>query len=315
MLLPIAFAPLLLSGLPNRNPHGLKRIGQKWNGCWRAIYFQDSVNVRYQKSLRRNCSRVCGESRRGAIETAKRVKQVAGQVFRFAIATGRAERDPSQDLRGALAAPVKKHLAAVTDPKEVGPLLLTLDGYQGTDVVRAALRLAPLTFVRPGELRQAKWSEIEWDKAEWRIPTERMKMRQPHIVPLSTQAIAVLRDLQPLTSRSEFLFPSPRSLRRPMSNNAVLAALRRLGIGKDVMCGHGFRAMARTILDEVLDYRVDWIEHQLAHAVKDVNGRAYNRTAHLEQRKKMMQAWADYLDKLRMQAVASPSIELQPTGT
>ena len=252
---------------------------------------------------------------RGAIETAKRVKQIAGQVFRFAIATGRAQHDPSQDLRGALAVPVKRHLAAITDPKAVGPLLLALDGYHGSNVVRAALRLAPLTFVRPGELRQARWAEIDFDASEWRIPAERMKARLPHIVPLSTQAAGVLRELQPVTGRSEFLFPSPRSARRPMSNNAVLAALRRLGIEKDVMCGHGFRAMARTIMDEVLDYRVDWIEHQLAHAVKDANGRAYNRTAHLDKRKQMMQGWADYLDGLREQAAGRNVIAMRPTGS
>lgn len=239
---------------------------------------------------------------RGAIETAKRVKQVAGQVFRFAVATGRAPRDPSQDLRGALAPVPKRHLPAVTDPKAVGPLLLMLDGYHGSPVVRAALRMASLTFVRPGELRQARWAEIDLEAAEWRIPAERMKMRQPHIVPLSRQALEVLRELQPLTGASEFVFPSPRSSQRPMSNNAVLAAMRRLGIDKEVMCGHGFRAMARTILDEALRYRVDWIEHQLAHAVKDPNGRAYNRTAHLDARREMMQGWADYLDRLRQQA-------------
>ncbi len=252
---------------------------------------------------------------RGAIETAKRVKQVAGQVFRFAIATGRAQRDPSQDLRGALTAPVKRHLAAITDPKAVGPLLLTLDGYHGSDVVRAALRLAPLTFVRPGELRQARWAEIDFDASEWRLPAERMKARLPHIVPLSTQAVEVLRELQPITGHSEFLFPSPRSPRRPMSNNAVLAAMRRLAIDKEVMCGHGFRAMARTIMDEVLGYRVDWIEHQLAHAVKDANGRAYNRTAHLDKRKEMMQGWANYLDVLRERAAGGNVVAIRSTGT
>jgi integrase len=248
---------------------------------------------------------------RGAIETAKRVKMVAGQVFRFAVASGRAKDDPSQPLRGALATPIKRHLAAVTDPKEVGPLLVALDGYQGTPVVRAAVRLAPLTFVRPGELRNARWSEFDLDAAEWRIPAERMKTRQSHIVPLSKQAQDVVRELQPLTGRFEFLFPSPRSPRRPMSNNAVLAAMRRMGIPKEVMCGHGFRAMARTILDEVLNYRIDYIEHQLAHAVRDSNGRAYNRTAHLDARKNMMQGWADYLDQLRVQATNSNVVPLQ----
>jgi len=239
---------------------------------------------------------------RGAIDTAKRAKQLAGQVFRFAIATGRVQRDPSQDLKGALAASVSTHRAAITEPKEVGPLLLMLDSYEGSPVVRAALRLAPLTFVHPGELRKARWSEIDFETAEWRITPDRMKKRQPHIVPLSRQALAVLRDLHPLTGRWEYVFPGGRSTKTPMSENAVLAAMRYVGISKEEMCGHGFRAMARTILDEVLGYRVDWIEHQLAHAVRDVNGRAYNRTAHLAGRREMMQGWADYLDTLREQA-------------
>ncbi|HEY3700457.1 MAG TPA: integrase arm-type DNA-binding domain-containing protein [Spongiibacteraceae bacterium] len=236
---------------------------------------------------------------RGAYDTAKRARQVAGQIFRYAVATGRAERDPSQDLRGALTATTKNHFPAVTDPKAVGPLLNALEAYQGTPIVRAAIRLAPLTFVRPGELRNARWGEVDLEAAEWRIPAERMKARQPHIVPLSEQAVAILKELHSLTGRGEYIFPSARSPRRPMSDNAVLAAMRRMGIDKEEMCGHGFRAMARTILDEVLNYRVDWIEHQLAHAVKDANGRAYNRTAHLKERKKMMQGWADYLDSLK----------------
>lgn len=237
---------------------------------------------------------------RGALESAKRTKQVAGQIFRYGVATGRCERDPAQDLNGALTTPVKQHRSAITEPKLVGPLLNALEGYQGTAVVNAALRLAPLTFVRPGELRKAKWAEIDFDKAEWRYFVT--KTKSEHIVPLSTQAIDILRDLQPLTCRSEYVFPSARTLSRPMSDNAVLSAMRRMGIGKDEMCGHGFRAMARTILDEELQFRPDWIEHQLAHAVKDVHGRAYNRTAHLSERKKMMQAWANYLDNLKAQA-------------
>lgn len=240
---------------------------------------------------------------RGALETAKRTKQVAGQVFRFGVASGYCERDPSQDLKEALATPEKKHLAAVTDPKEVGALLRILDGYEGSPVVRAALQLAPLTFVRPGELRTAEWSEIDWEAYEWRIPASKMKTKIDHIVPLSNQALDVLKDLQPLTGKFKYIFPSARSPRRPMSNNAVLAAMRRMDIPKEQMSGHGFRAMARTILDEVLGYRVDWIEHQLAHAVKDVHGRAYNRTAHLDRRKEMMQRWANYLDQIRTEAM------------
>jgi len=236
---------------------------------------------------------------RGAIETAHRAMQNCGQVFRYAIATGRAERDPSADLRGAIPPSKGKSHAAITEPGRIAGLLRAIDGYTGTLVTRCALRLAPLVFVRPGELRKAEWSEFDLDTAEWRIPASRMKMREPHIVPLSKQAVAILREIQPVTGDGQFVFPSARSAKRPMSDNAILAALRRMGYEKDEMSGHGFRAMARTVLDEVLGQRVDWIEHQLAHAVKDANGRAYNRTAHLPQRHKMMQTWADYLDRLR----------------
>ncbi len=236
---------------------------------------------------------------RGALETAYRILSYCSQVFRYAIATGRATYNPSGDLRGALP-PVKgKHFASVTEPNEVGRLLRTLDGYQGTLVVQCALRLAPLVFVRPGELRQAQWEDIDLDAAEWRF--EVTKTKTQHIVPLSRQAVEILEELQPLTGQGRYVFPSARSPKgdRPMSENAVLAAMRGLGIGKETMTGHGFRAMARTILDEVLKFRPDYIEHQLAHSLRDPNGRAYNRTAHLPERRKMMQAWADYLDQLR----------------
>jgi len=238
---------------------------------------------------------------RGAVVTAKRTRQVAGMVFRYGVALGVTERDPSHDLKDALTAHVTKHRASITEPKEVGPLIKALDGYQGTPVVRAALKLAPLTFVRPGELRHAEWSEINFDNAEWRIPAERMKMKSDHIVPLSKQSLDILKEIYQLTGHRDHVFPNARSPRRSMSDNAVLGALRNLDIPKEKMSGHGFRAMARTILDEVLKFPPDWIEHQLAHAVRDVHGRAYNRTAHLEGRKKMMQAWADYLDKLKVE--------------
>lgn len=175
-----------------------------------------------------------------------------------------------------------------------------MDAYQGSLVTKCALRLAPLLFVRPGELRQAEWAEFDLDGAQWNIPATKMKMREPHLVPLAPQAVEILRELQPLTGNGRYVFPSARSLQRPMSNNAVLSALRRMGYGTDEMSGHGFRAMARTVLDEVLHFRPDYIEHQLAHAVKDPNGRAYNRTAHLAERRKMMSAWADYLNTLKM---------------
>ncbi len=243
---------------------------------------------------------------RGAVETAHRAHQNCGQVFRYAIQTGRAERDPSPDLRGAIPAVKQTHHAAITEPKAIGELLRAIDGYQGYFVTKCALRIAPLVFVRPGELRKAEWAEIDLDKAEWNIPAEKMKMREPHLVPLATQAVEVLSELHALTGGGRYVFPGARTNGRPMSDNAVLAALRRMGFAKDEMSGHGFRAMARTILDEVLGVRPDYIEHQLAHAVRDPNGRAYNRTAHLAERRKMMQQWADYLDKLKAGAEVIP---------
>jgi integrase len=194
----------------------------------------------------------------------------------------------------------------LTDPKAIGGLLRAIDGYSGHLVTKCALRLAPLVFVRPGELRTAEWRDIDLDRAEWTIPADKMKMRQAHLVPLSKQSIAILQELQPLTGQGRYVFPSARSASRPMSNNAVLAALRRMGIAKNEMTGHGFRAMARTVLDEVLNVRPDFIEHQLAHAVQDPLGRAYNRTAHIGERRKMMQVWADYLDRLREGAKIVP---------
>lgn len=233
---------------------------------------------------------------RGAVETAHRALGECGQVFRYAVGTQRAERDITRDLRGGLQ-PVKgEHFAAVTDPKKVGGLLRAIRGYAGTPTVCAALHLAPLVFVRPGELRRAEWSHIDLDACEWRYVVT--KTNTEHIVPLARQAVDILRDLHPLTGHGRYLFPSVRGEGKPMSDNAILAALRRMGIQKDEMSGHGFRAMARTILDEVLNVRVDLIEHQLAHSVRDTNGRAYNRTAHLPERHKMMQQWADYLDRL-----------------
>jgi integrase len=241
---------------------------------------------------------------RGALETAHRALGNCGQVFRYGVATGRAMRDPCGDLRGALA-PVKgEHFAATTEPKRVAELLRAMDGYEGTLTVRCALRLAPLVFVRPGELRKAEWADIDLDAAEWRYTVT--KTSTPHIVPLSRQAVEILHELNPLTGRGRFVFPGARSNGRPMSDNAILAAMRRMGVGKDEMSGHGFRAVARTILDEVLGVRPDYIEHQLAHAVRDPNGRAYNRTAHLPERRKMMQQWADYLDKLKGGAETIP---------
>jgi integrase len=243
---------------------------------------------------------------RGAAASAHKARQICGQIFRYAIATGRAERDLSADLRGALAPVRTGHFAAITEPRAIGGLLRAIDGYQGHFVTNAALRLAPLVFVRPGELRAAEWSEMNLEHAEWNIPAERMKMSTPHLVPLSVQAIEILKEIHPLTGRGRYVFPSARTSARPMSNNAILAALRRMGIPKDQMTGHGFRALARTVLDEVLGIRPDYIEHQLAHVVRDPLGRAYNRTSHLPERRVMMQQWANYLDKLKAGAEVIP---------
>ncbi len=243
---------------------------------------------------------------RGALETAHRIRTIGGQVFRYAVATGRAERDPSGDLKGALPQPQERHRAAITEPTEVGKLLRAIDDYSGSFVVKCALKIAPLVFVRPGELRHMEWAELDFENAQWNIPAGKMKMKIPHLVPLSEQSIKILKELQGLTGASRYVFPSGRSFDRALSDNAILAALRRMGYEKDEMSGHGFRAMARTILDEVLQIRPEFIEHQLAHAVRDPNGRAYNRTAHLNERRKMMQTWADYLDGLKAGAKVLP---------
>jgi integrase len=242
---------------------------------------------------------------RGILDTTQRVRIICGQVFRYAVVTGRAERDPTTDLKGALPQPKRTHRAAITDPKKAGKLLRAIDGYQGSFVVQCALKLAPLVFLRPGELRRGEWEEISFENAEWNIPGSKMKMEEPHLVPLSKQAIEILTELYKLTGNGRYIFPG-RTSQRPMSDNAILAALRNMGYAKEEMSGHGFRAMARTILDEVLQVRPDFIEHQLAHAVRDPNGRAYNRTAHLVERKKMMQKWADYLDGLKAGAKVIP---------
>ncbi|BBP01462.1 tyrosine-type recombinase/integrase [Sulfuriferula nivalis] len=242
--------------------------------------------------------------KRGAVETAHRALANCGQVFRHAIATGRATYDPVPPLRGALTPAIEGHFPAVTEPKQVAELLRTLDGYTGTFIVKCALSLAPLVFVRPSELRKALWADIDLDNAEWRYHVT--KTKSDHIVPLATQAVTTLRELHALTGQGAYVFPSARGNARPMSDNAILGAMRRMGIPKDEMTGHGFRAMARTILDEVLGVRPDLIEHQLAHAVRDPLGRAYNRTSHLPERRKMMQQWADYLDKLKAGAEVIP---------
>jgi integrase len=234
---------------------------------------------------------------RGAIETAHRAQQNCGQIFRYAIATGRAERDIAADLRGALQPVVSKHHASIIDPKAIGTLLRQIEGYDGSAETKCALKLAPLVFLRPGELRHAEWSEIDLDNAEWRIPAEKMKMNAVHIVPLSKQAVAALQEIHPTTKHQRYIFRSVRTSDRPMSENTVNAALRRLGYTTDQMTGHGFRSMASTLLNEN-GWNRDAIERQLAHGERNSVRAAYNYAEFLPERRKMMQWWADYLDKL-----------------
>ena len=236
-------------------------------------------------------------------ETAKRIKVKCGQVFRYAVATGRLESDPTRDLKGALQPVIANHQAAITAPSQVARLMQDIQGYEGHYTTVYALKLAPLVFVRPSELRGAKWADIDLDAKEWRYHVHKTKTE--HIVPLSSQAVKLLADLRAISSHSPYVFPSIRSNQRTMSENTINAALRRLGYTSEQMCGHGFRAMARTILDEVLDYPIEIIEMQLAHTVKDANGRAYNRTKYREQRHKMMQHWSDYLDGLQVDNVVA----------
>ncbi len=243
---------------------------------------------------------------RGAVELAHRLRTIAGQVMRYAVATGRAERDPSGDLKGALPQPASRHFAALTEPKEVANLLRAIDAYHGGLIVKCALQIAPLLFVRPGELRRMEWSEINLDEAVWHIPAEKMKTKVAHVVPLSHQAVGILREIRPVTGNGKYVFPSIRSTVRPMSENTINVTLRTIGYSNEQMTGHGFRAMARTILDEVLQFRPELIEAQLAHAVRDPLGRAYNRTHHLPERTRMMQQWADYIDGLKAGAVVLP---------
>lgn len=245
---------------------------------------------------------------RGAVDTAHRAKGVAGQIFRYGVATGRCDRDPTQDLKGALRERNKKHFAAITDPKGAGQLMLAIDRYEGGLIVKSALYLSALLFQRPGEIRHMEWVEIDWENNQWEVPKEkiktRKKMRHNHLVPLCDQAVDALKHVHSLTGQGRYVFPGQRGASRPLSENGVRVALRTMGFDDATMTAHGFRAMARTLLAEQLEYRVDWIEHQLCHAVKDANGEAYNRTTFIKQRKEMMQHWADYLDSLKQQALS-----------
>jgi integrase len=244
---------------------------------------------------------------RGAVDTAHRIKQSIGQIFRYAIGTIRAERDPTTDLKGALATVRQTHYAAILEPAKVGEMLRAFAAFNGTFIVQSALRLAPLLFVRIGELRQMEWSHVNLDKAEWRYAAS--KTKTDHLVPLSTQSVAILRDLHKLTGNGRYVFPGGRSTHRPMSDAAINAALRRMGFDtKTEITGHGFRAMARTLLAEELHWKPEIIEHQLAHAVPDALGSAYNRTKFIRERVEMMQAWADYLDRLKTGAKVIPLV-------
>jgi len=239
---------------------------------------------------------------RGALDTAHRLRHHCGMIFRYAVVTERAERDIAADLKGALPTAKSGHHAAATTPNSLKQILQAIDNYEGSYVVKCALQLLPMLFCRPGELRAAEWSELNFDESIWEIPAARMKMKQPHVVPLSKQAVVILESLQPLTGFGRYLFPCHRSPLRCLSDNAYNAALRRMGFTKNEATAHGFRASARTIMDEILHIPVVLIEHQLSHSVRDPLGRAYNRTAHLVERKEMMQTWADYLDELRSDA-------------
>jgi integrase len=251
--------------------------------------------------------------KQGRQETAKRTLQAFGRVMRYAVATGRAERDFTRDLQGALAPVTKKRRATLLDPKAIGGLLAAIDGYDGSLVTRAALKLAPLVFVRPGELRQAEWSDFDFEKPEWRIPPERMKMRVTHLVPLARQAVVILEDLKPVTGRGKYVFPSEITYDRPMSNNTLNSALRRLGYQSHVITPHGFRAMASTLLNEQ-GWNRDAIERQLAHMEHNDVRAAYNYADYLVERRKMMQAWADYLNMLFHAAQSPPAVRPKKRG-
>ena len=233
---------------------------------------------------------------KGVIETANRARQIAGQVFSYAVITGRAENNPAINLKGALKVPIKGHHAAITEPDELARFLIALESFRGSYTVVSAIRAAVLWFCRPGELCKLKWTDINWDRN--RIEYIASKTAQAHIIPLAKQSIELLQGLSSVSGNSQFIFASPRGKDRAIALDSMRMAMRSMGFSKDDVTTHGFRATARTLLDEELGFRVDWIEQQLAHTVRDPNGRAYNRTSHIEQRAQMMQAWADYLDKL-----------------
>ncbi len=245
---------------------------------------------------------------RGAKNIPHIVRSISSSVFRYAIATGRAERDPAADLKGALAARVRRNLPSQTTPEAVGHLMIAIDNYPGTFVVRSALQLMALTFCRTGELRNTEWREIDFEDGLWRIPAERMKMSRDHLIPLSRQSVAILRKLQAYSGKDVYVFPNYKTEKRSMSKSALLGAIRRLGFENDEMCPHGFRSMASTMLNE-LGYNGDWIERQLAHVPRNIIRGIYNRAEYLPERRKMMQAWADYLDELRRKTREQQSLD------
>ncbi len=245
--------------------------------------------------------------RRGAIEVAHRTRSIIGQILRWGVSRQLCERDLTADLRGAIKPFQRRHLPALTDPVKVGALLRAIDGFDGSPIVRCALQLHPLVVTRPGELRHAEWNEIDFETATWSIPAGKMKMKNPHIVPLSDQAMSILRELFEITGECLYLFPSIRSTIRPISDNTMNAALRRLGYSKEEMVSHGWRAVFRTLADEVLQERVDIVEAQLAHQVADVLGRAYNRTSFLQERRELMKRWGEYLESLKAGEKTAPS--------
>ena len=239
------------------------------------------------------------QERRGRLETAKQVRAFASRVFRYAAATARAERDPAQMLLGALIQPKVKHFAAITDPDSFGALLRAIEDYQGDPAVMYALKLTPHVFQRPGELRQMEWAEVDFGKAVWTLPEGKMKMRQPHAVPLSRQALAILTSMRELTGKGKYVFPSIRTRSRPISDNTINAALRRMGYSKEQMTAHGFRTSASSLLNESGKWNPDAIERALAHMVAGSVRRIYNQSAYWPERVAMAQWWSDYLDQLR----------------
>lgn len=277
--------------------------------------YRDIGNIPISDITPRDLAKVIEkDENKGHIESAMRIRSKASQVFRFAVKMGLCERDIAQDLAGTITQREKKHYSALTDPFDFARLLFDIDNYESQLVhVKFALQLAPLVFVRIGELRAAKWADIDFDNATWSYTPSKTSAKTglDHIVPLSTQAIAILKEAYNFTNNSEFVFPSRSDKHRPISDMSINMALRRMGYGKDDMTGHGFRAIARTLLDEVLEFPLDIIEQQLAHQVRDMHGRAYNRTKHLDKRRKMMQRWSDYCDELKAQFAASKNINFK----